>query len=84
MFFQVLSGSYKQQIAPGKYNPKAFEPGDIVEDHRDLVKMFGSNMFRKLSDKEIKEYQAQDKHPEVTNKRVRKNNPEAMKMTDEL
>jgi hypothetical protein len=82
-FFQILAGCYKQQIAPGKYNPKVFEPGDIFQDERDLVKKFGSGKFRKLSDKEIAEYQAQQKKPKVSDKKVRINKRREMKITDE-
>ena len=55
MHFQLLIGIYND-IRTGQH----FTAGDIIKTDADLVKSFGSDKFRRLSNKEIAAMQNQD------------------------
>lgn len=55
MFFQLLCGIHND-LRSGK----RFTAGDIVPCDHDLVQAFGSNKFRRLSDKEVAQLQPAD------------------------
>ena len=48
MYFQLLSGLHKDIVSG-----KSYVAGDVIQSDADLVNNFGSNKFRKLSQKEI-------------------------------
>ena len=57
-YFQLLVG-----IHYDARTGRSYTAGDIVADEGNLVKAFGSDKFRKLSDKEITSMQIPDAKP---------------------
>ncbi len=54
MKFQLLSGFHEDE------NGERYEAGDLVVSDIDLVKCFGSNKFRRLTDEEFAAMKPQD------------------------
>ena len=68
MYFQLLYGIHND-IQTGKH----YSAGDVIQSDADLVKLFGANKFRKLTDKEVAALNNQDDTAsEEQPKRIRK------------